>query len=127
MPLGMEVGIGPGHIVLDGDPALPQRKGAQHSPLFYLHNCVLCYLNCTGSQHWQAFCISLAACLWFSFDIHISILYTSFKANTDSICNVFDICMFNDSIGRGHLINYIFPCFSQGLRNSAQSLQLRVD
>jgi len=34
MLLGMEVGIGPGHIVLDGDPA-PQRKGAkQPLPLF---------------------------------------------------------------------------------------------
>jgi len=34
MPLGMEVGLGPGHIVLDGDPASPKRgpastKGAQ--------------------------------------------------------------------------------------------------
>jgi len=28
MPLGMEVGLGPGYIVLDGDPA-PLRKGAQ--------------------------------------------------------------------------------------------------
>jgi len=28
MPLGVEVGLGPGHIVLDGDPA-PPRKGAQ--------------------------------------------------------------------------------------------------
>ena len=27
MPLGTEVGLGPGHIVLDGDPAPP--KGAQ--------------------------------------------------------------------------------------------------
>jgi len=25
MPLGMEVGLGPGHIVLDGDPAPPKR------------------------------------------------------------------------------------------------------
>jgi len=31
MKLGMDVGVGPGHIVLDGDPALPQ-KG--HSPQF---------------------------------------------------------------------------------------------
>jgi len=23
MPLGMEIGLGPGHTVLDGDPALP--------------------------------------------------------------------------------------------------------
>jgi len=31
MPLGMEVGFGPGHIVLDGDPHLP--KGA-HTSIF---------------------------------------------------------------------------------------------
>jgi len=29
MPLGTEVGLGPGHIVLDGDPAPPPEKGAQ--------------------------------------------------------------------------------------------------
>ena len=27
MALGMEVGFGPGHIVLDGDPAPPLQKG----------------------------------------------------------------------------------------------------
>jgi len=33
MKLGMEVGFGPGHLVLDGDPApLPPLKGAQQSP-----------------------------------------------------------------------------------------------
>jgi len=32
-PLGMEVGLGPGHIVLDGDPASPS-KGAQPPPNF---------------------------------------------------------------------------------------------
>jgi len=32
MKLGMEVGLGPGHIVLDGDPAFPPRK--EHSPPF---------------------------------------------------------------------------------------------
>jgi len=32
MALGMDVGLGPGHIVLDGDPAFPQ-TGAQ-SPIF---------------------------------------------------------------------------------------------
>ena len=32
-PLGLEVGLGPGGIVLDGDPA-PPRKGAEQSPLF---------------------------------------------------------------------------------------------
>jgi len=34
MKLGMDVGLGPGHIVLDGDPAAPPQKGAQHPPLF---------------------------------------------------------------------------------------------
>jgi len=29
MPLGMEVGLGPGHTVLDGDQA-PPWKGTQH-------------------------------------------------------------------------------------------------
>ena len=32
MPLGIEVGLGPGHIVLDGDPA-PSRK-RPHTPVF---------------------------------------------------------------------------------------------
>jgi len=27
MALGTEVGLGPGHIVLDGDPALPTERG----------------------------------------------------------------------------------------------------
>ena len=27
MPLGMEVGLGPGDFVLDGDPAPPPQKG----------------------------------------------------------------------------------------------------
>jgi len=31
MKLGMQVGLGPGHIVLDRDPAPPPPKG--HSPL----------------------------------------------------------------------------------------------
>jgi len=35
MPLGMEVGLSPGHIVLDGDPAPPPQKG--HSPQFSAH------------------------------------------------------------------------------------------
>jgi len=33
MPLGMVVGLGSGHIVLDGDPARPPQKGAQ-PPIF---------------------------------------------------------------------------------------------
>jgi len=43
MSLGTEVGLGPGHIVLDGDPA-PKWKGAQQLPLCcgtvaHLSNC----------------------------------------------------------------------------------------
>jgi len=29
MPLGREVGLGPSDIVLDGDPGLPPKKGAE--------------------------------------------------------------------------------------------------
>jgi len=38
MPLGIEVGIGPGHIVLDGDPAPPPPKTG-HCPQFSAHVC----------------------------------------------------------------------------------------
>jgi len=33
MPLGMEVGLGPGNVVLDGDPA-PPKKRTQQPPTF---------------------------------------------------------------------------------------------
>jgi len=35
MALGMEAGLYPGHIVLDGDPAPPQKRG--HNPQFSAH------------------------------------------------------------------------------------------
>jgi len=35
MALGTEVGLGPGHVVLDADPALPpQKKGGRALPIF---------------------------------------------------------------------------------------------
>jgi len=34
MPLDMEVGLGPGDIVLDGDPVIPQKRG---TPQFSAH------------------------------------------------------------------------------------------
>jgi len=37
MKLGKQVGLGPGHIVFDGDPAPPPPKG--HSPQFSVHIC----------------------------------------------------------------------------------------
>jgi len=37
---GTEVGLGAGHIVLDGDPAPSPLKGSQHAtPLFSVHVC----------------------------------------------------------------------------------------
>jgi len=30
MPLGMQVGLGPGHVVLDGDPAPLPKKEVEH-------------------------------------------------------------------------------------------------
>jgi len=33
MPLGKEVGLGPGHIVLDGDPVGTERPHSNPSPL----------------------------------------------------------------------------------------------
>jgi len=38
MKLGMQVGLGPGHIVLDGGPSSPSPKGAQ-LPQFSAHIC----------------------------------------------------------------------------------------
>ena len=37
MKLGTQVGLGPGHILLDGDPPLPPKKG--HNPQFSAHIC----------------------------------------------------------------------------------------
>ena len=34
MPLGMEVDLGPGDILLDGDTATTTRKGAHQPPTF---------------------------------------------------------------------------------------------
>ena len=38
MPLGTKVGLGPGHIVLRGDPALPPKRGT--APNFRLTSIV---------------------------------------------------------------------------------------
>ena len=34
MPLGTDVGLGPGHIVLGGDPALPRKRGTAAATIF---------------------------------------------------------------------------------------------
>ena len=41
MKLAVQVDLGPGHIVLDGDPA-PPRKGAQYTPTFEIYGRRLC-------------------------------------------------------------------------------------
>jgi len=40
MPFGTELGLGPDHIVLDGDPA-PPRKGAQYPPPTFQAMCIV--------------------------------------------------------------------------------------
>jgi len=37
MPLGMELGLGPGDFVLDGDPPRLRKKGAEPLPKFSVH------------------------------------------------------------------------------------------
>jgi len=37
MPLGMEVGLGPGDIALDGEPAPPTQRGTAAVPIFWAH------------------------------------------------------------------------------------------
>jgi len=48
MPLGMEVGLDPVDMVLDGDPAPPPKKGAQplHHPKKNFGLCLLSPKHC---------------------------------------------------------------------------------
>jgi len=45
MKLGMQVGLGPRHIALDGDPALPPQKGGRASPF-------LAHVHCGQMAGW---------------------------------------------------------------------------
>jgi len=47
--LGVQVDLGPGHIVLGGDPAPPPSKG--HNPQFSSHICSLLRPNGCMDQH----------------------------------------------------------------------------
>jgi len=72
-PLGTEVDLGPGHIVLDGDPA-PSAKDAQQTPLFGLVYCVhgrssQLLLNCGNvipllAQCFKVFTFYICICLF---------------------------------------------------------------
>jgi len=37
MPLGMDVGLSPGDLMLDGDPVTPPQKGGGQFPKFWAH------------------------------------------------------------------------------------------
>jgi len=54
MPLGMEVGLGPGNIVLDGDPAPPWKGAQQPPPLF--SPCLLWPMGCPSVQLLSSCC-----------------------------------------------------------------------
>jgi len=59
MPLGVEVGLGPGDIVLDGDPAPSPGKG--HSSPSQLFGLCLLWLNGRPSQQLLSSCTLLVA------------------------------------------------------------------
>jgi len=58
IPLGMEVGLGPGDIVLDGDPARPPPHGKGHSSLS-LFSPYLLWPNSRPSQQLLSSCLPL--------------------------------------------------------------------
>jgi len=66
MPLGMEVGLGPGDIVLDGDPASPPPQRGRHSLLQFLtHVCcgqTVVHLSYCSAEH--LFCVYFVHLFW---------------------------------------------------------------
>ena len=56
MPLGMEVGLSPSHIVLDGDPTPPPKKEGTAAPPPLFSPCLL-WPNGRPSQQLLSFCI----------------------------------------------------------------------
>jgi len=63
MKLGMQVGLDPGHIVLDGDPALSPHKGAK--PPNFLGPCLLWPNGCVisaNSGSFRAHCVKVRVC-----------------------------------------------------------------
>jgi len=58
MPLGMEVGLDPGDIVLDGDPAHPTERGTAAFPRFWL---TLLWQD-RPSQQLLSFCLFIIPC-----------------------------------------------------------------
>jgi len=54
MPLGMEVGFGPGDFLLDGDTAPPPEKGAQSPPPIFGH------VHCDQTAGWIKMTLAMA-------------------------------------------------------------------
>jgi len=55
MPLGMEIDLGQGHVVLDGDPA-PPTKGTQQPPVFCtLFHSELTAVKITGRRYYKPY------------------------------------------------------------------------
>ena len=55
MPLGMEVGLGPGYIVLHGDPcSLPSKRGTAPHPQFSAH------VYCGQTAKWIKMTLAMA-------------------------------------------------------------------
>jgi len=67
MKLGKQVGLGRGHIVLDGDPAAPPPKG--HSPQFSAHIC----------------CGEMAALIKMSHDVELGLGLCDFVLDGDPV------------------------------------------
>jgi len=57
MALGMEVGLSPGDLVLDGDPAPPLQKGAEPPPQFSAH------VYCGQTAGWIKMALGMEVCL----------------------------------------------------------------
>jgi len=54
MPLGIQIGLGPGDFVLDGDPTPPRKKGTAPSQFsahaMYFHGMGLCKVSNSSSD-----------------------------------------------------------------------------
>jgi len=67
MPLGTEVGLSPGHIVLDGDPAFPTEKGTT-APLAFRPMSIVTKRSPISATAELLFgsCVACVACFAFS-------------------------------------------------------------
>jgi len=82
MPLGREVGLGPGHIVLDGDPALPPPKGHSPTPNFGLY--------CGQTVAHLSYCWALVL---FSLQPSVVVAVLQFCGSSNAISTYMDVHM----------------------------------